>query len=94
MIYLDFEEEREAFWSDIYPEIQNYCLHLGAELVVFDPYQGADTDICESPQNVELMIQEIHRCQQYSTGICFLVSTNCSIFCYSKSSVGESSQFR
>ncbi len=55
-------------------------MYLGDELLVFDPYQGCDTDVCESPQNVELMIEEIHRCQQYSTGVSFLVSVDWRVF--------------
>lgn len=76
---LDFEAERECLWHEIVPELQQFCLNYGAELLIIDPFQSSDKDLTDDPFLLQTLLSEIDQCRQLSAGLFFIVS--CAFVC-------------
>jgi hypothetical protein len=78
---VDFEMERECLWREIVPELQQFCLNYGAELLIIDPFQSSDKDLTDDTFLLQTLLNEIDQCRQQSAGLFFIVSLLTSLFC-------------
>uniref|UniRef100_A0A915IR95 Uncharacterized protein n=1 Tax=Romanomermis culicivorax TaxID=13658 RepID=A0A915IR95_ROMCU len=76
--YVQFKNEREVFWSDVLPDIQQHCMQYGADILIFDPYQGLNDAQCATalsqPFYFHQCLKQIQKCRNESEGIFFLTS--------------------
>lgn len=70
----DFVEEREIFWFEILPELQNHCLQYGSDILLYDPFQGKENDPVYQPHLTQQLLRQIQECRSQSEGVFFVVS--------------------
>lgn len=53
--------------------MQQHCIQYGADILVFDPFQGSATDTVYQPHLFQLQLEQIKKCRNQSEGIYFVV---------------------
>ncbi|KHJ46043.1 hypothetical protein D918_03706 [Trichuris suis] len=80
--FLELSDERRLFYLEILPELQLTCLSYGAEMTVVDPFEWCDWSIAVRPDMMDLFLQELCHCKNFSGGPFFVavVCEQCSTF--------------
>ncbi|CDW56860.1 NACHT domain containing protein [Trichuris trichiura] len=68
----ELSDERRLFYLEILPELQLTCLSYGAEMTVVDPFEWYDWSIALQPDMVNLFLQELTYCKNFSGGPFFM----------------------
>lgn len=69
-------------WREIVPELQQFCLNYGAELLIIDPFQSSDKDLTDDPFLLQTLLTEIDQCRQLSAGLFFVVRSSLFIYLF------------
>ncbi|KAK3091789.1 hypothetical protein FSP39_022622, partial [Pinctada imbricata] len=69
---LDFELERSILQRDVVPDIQNYCVKYGLDVVWFDVHHGSQVDHAVDAHAFNLHMTTINECYRESGGTFFV----------------------
>ena len=69
----DFVEERTLLQEKVFPRLQRLCAEHGATLTVVDLRWGVGESVQTQNKTIEVCIEEIKKCQEYTTKPNFLI---------------------
>ena len=68
-------EERNALWSEVVPQLKEFCADLDLDFQLVDLRWGLTEDVQNDHSAKKLCLLEIENCQNVSLGPNFIVST-------------------